>query len=378
MALINADALQIPLSDQSVHCVITSPPYWALRDYDVDGQLGLEPTPETYIETMIDVFREIWRVLRDDGTLWLNLGDTYANDTKWGGKSGNINYTSVRGGYDHCRSRRQSGRRPKSLIGIPWMVALALQQDGWILRSDIIWHKSNCMPESVTDRPTKAHEYVFLLTKQPHYYYDAAAIREVSVRGWAGGKFDTDRQAASKSKMLSPVGASQRIETTGRNKRSVWDVPTAGVKEAHFATFPPKLIEPMILAGTSAYGVCADCGTPWRRITEKTFHPQPDVSPARRVKGANGQKPMAPENRWEGTPRGSNRIDTTGWNATCDCDCPEVVPATILDPFVGSGTTIMVARQKSRRGIGIDLSYPYISEIAQRRVCGPFQMEMFT
>ena len=165
------------ISDQSVNCCVTSPPYFGLRDYGVAGQIGLEQTPQEFVDQMVAVFREVRRVLRDDGTLWLNLGDSYANDAKWGGSSGEKNAYCTTGG-EGFRSRRSTGLKPKDLIGIPWRVAFALQADGWYLRQDIIWHKPNPMPESVTDRCTKAHEYVFLLTKSARYYYDADAIAE--------------------------------------------------------------------------------------------------------------------------------------------------------------------------------------------------------
>lgn len=196
--LIQGDARRIPLKDGSVQCVVTSPPYWGLRDYGVAGQLGLERTPEEYIGVMLEVFREVKRVLREDGTLWLNMGDSYSNDTKWGGKSGGKNAHSALGGYqgqrvrwgNDCDPKRGVAAlgqpfqanpgpfKPKDLVGMPWMLALALRADGWYLRSDIIWSKPNPMPESVTDRPTKAHEYIFLLSKSQRYYYDAEAILE--------------------------------------------------------------------------------------------------------------------------------------------------------------------------------------------------------
>lgn len=219
------------MPDESVQTCITSPPYWGLRDYGAEGQLGLEPTPKDYTDAIVSVFREVHRVLRDDGTLWLNLGDSYM-----GGGGGNygtgISTASNHGQHlTNVRNRREfierTGLKAKDLVGIPWRTAMALQTDGWYLRSDIIWHKPNPMPESVTDRPTKAHEYLFLMTKQQKYRYNAEAIREEP-----------------------PDNAAFRSE--GRNRRSVWTVPVRPYPGAHFAVFPPELIEPCVLAGTDS------------------------------------------------------------------------------------------------------------------------------
>lgn len=217
------------LEPGSVHCCVTSPPYWGLRDYGNDRQIGLEQTPEKYVAEMVAVFREVRRVLRDDGTLWLNLGDSYTS--------------GMRGAYatdrKYGRARASDSRPPtppgldaKQLVGIPWRVAFALQADGWYLRQDIIWHKPNPMPESVTDRCTKAHEYIFLLSKSARYYYDAESVKEPVVStGYIG---------------------------LGRNRRSVWTIATQPYSGAHFATFPPKLIEPCILAGCPEGGTVVD------------------------------------------------------------------------------------------------------------------------
>ena len=221
------------LPDGFANTCVTSPPYWGLRDYGHDGQIGLEETPDAYVERMVAVFREVRRVLRDDGTLWLNLGDSYAG----GSSSGTVNNeTSTLGGGKATQAAaasvvhaRKHGLKPKDLVGIPWRVAFALQADGWYLRSDIIWHKPNPMPESVTDRPTKAHEYVFLMSKSPRYYYDADAIKERATN-----------------------------DDTGRNKRSVWTVTTRPFSGAHFACYPPDLIKPCIAAGCPEGGIVLD------------------------------------------------------------------------------------------------------------------------
>ena len=246
------------IPDGSIHCCVTSPPYWGLRDYGVDGQLGLEKTPDEFVAKMVEVFCEVKRVLRDDGTCWVNLGDSYA--TSGGGshkdwhKNKGISNSSVRAGNDY--TERNDGLKPKNLCGIPWRVAFALQADGWYLRSDIIWHKPNPMPESVTDRPTKAHEYIFLLSKSAKYFYDADAIREEPT-----GRTDPIRSFGKPKYADGTIGQGDGYAIDGmkgRNKRSVWTVATAPYSEAHFATFPPKLIEPCILAGCPPYGTVLD------------------------------------------------------------------------------------------------------------------------
>jgi site-specific DNA-methyltransferase (adenine-specific) len=269
------------LPDASVHCCVTSPPYWGLRDYGHDGQIGLESTPEAYVARMVEVFREVRRVLREDGTLWLNLGDTYGSG--------------------------------KQLKGIPWRVAFALQADGWVLRQDIIWHKPNPMPESVRDRCTKAHEYVFLLTKSERYFYDAEAVSEAakdpSGHKYERGTYRAMRDAAALEGTAFDGPTRSHIGNTrvngkcvkyaaghgaNKNRRSVWTVTTRPYKGAHFATMPPALVEPCILAG------CQEGGT-------------------------------------------------------------------VLDPFAGSGTTLAVAAELGRSGIGCELNPEYI-ELAEQRI----------
>lgn len=239
----------------SVQCCITSPPYWGLRDYGVSGQLGLEPTPEAYVANMVEVFRAVRRVLRADGTLWLNLGDSYSNIGKWGGSSSGKHATALHASHatsSQAHGGTIDGLKPKDLVGIPWRVALALQADGWYLRSDIIWAKNNPMPESVRDRPTKAHEYVFLLTKSERYFYDHEAIKEDAVSNHpAGNKKHKyvgtgDRKHATKEGLIKLAG----VEWKKRNARSVWTINTKPFKEAHFAVFPEELARRCILAGS--------------------------------------------------------------------------------------------------------------------------------
>lgn len=289
--IINGDCRDVlkTMPDQSVHCVVTSPPYFGLRDYGVDGQMGLEETPAAFVSGMVDMFRDVRRVLRNDGTLWLNLGDSYAS----GGKGGGGAYMNERGekawgpraGLNGWRSP-PPGFKHKDLVGIPWRVAFALQEDGWYLRQDIIWHKPNPMPESVTDRCTKSHEYIFLLSKNSRYHFDSAAIMEglapASVARLAQNVDDqtgSDRVPGKTNGTMKAVGGSRRrgvpprhstYESSdqsglddvgrgeGRNKRSVWTVATTPFKGAHFATFPTELIEPCILAGCPVGGTVLD------------------------------------------------------------------------------------------------------------------------
>jgi DNA modification methylase len=248
------------MEPESVHCVVTSPPYWGLRDYGQDGQLGLEPTPEAYVESMVAVFREVKRVLRSDGTVWLNLGDSYAGGTQTGRNDGGRPEKGKGWAeYDIQRTKveRRDGLKPKDLVGIPWRVAFALQADGWYLRSDIIWSKPNPMPESVTDRPTKAHEYLFLLSKSPRYYYDADAVREAASQPfgtpeWTGDQVKNRAVRGDRGYLGSNQGLPYR------NLRSVWTIATQPYPGAHFATFPRALVEPCIKAGSPEGGVVLD------------------------------------------------------------------------------------------------------------------------
>jgi DNA modification methylase len=300
--IIQGDALTTlkTLPDSSVNCVVTSPPYYGLRDYGVAGQIGLEDSVQDYIEKLSLVFSEIRRVLKSDGTLWLNLGDSYAKAGTSGlGKKGT---SSTLGGgensaYAPVKKNIPTGLKPKDLIGIPWRVAFRLQEDGWYLRQDIIWSKPNPMPESVTDRCTKSHEYIYLLTKSAIYYFDSKSIKEPLAESSVKrlqqnieSQTGTTRAYGKTNGNFKAVGDL----VNGRNKRSVWTVTTKPFKEAHFATFPQDLIEPCILAG-----------------------------------------------------------------------CP--VGGTVLDPFIGAGTTGLVAKKHGRNYIGIELNHEYI-KIAEKRL----------
>jgi DNA modification methylase len=331
------------LPDNSVHSVVTSPPYWGLRDYGVEGQLGLEPTPEEYVQNMVEVFREVRRVLRDDGTLWLNLGDSYAS----GGMSNPSSKSTLGGGKDlgaadYSITRKvPNGLKPKDLVGIPWRVAFALQADGWYLRSDIIWEKPNAMPESVRDRPTKSHEYIFLLSKSKKYFYDNEAIKEPAVTA--------DKKAVKKQNTESKQDGVGKRQYTGfnarykhtptRNKRTVWSVATKPYEGAHFAVFPPDLIRPCILAGVPEK-CCDKCGAPYERVIKRTGH-------------KNKREPAHA---------------TDELRPTCDCNAG-VTSGVVLDPFMGSGTTLLVATEHGRQAIGIELNPKYI-KLAHQRLDG--------
>ena len=509
--LYHTDARSIPLPDESAHCVVTSPPYWNLRDFGLSpsvwggdsecphywldgvvapgarssdsksgskqlnanrrdrmptsafcgecgawlGALGLEPTVNLYVAHIVEIFREVWRVLRKDGTCWINLGDSYSG-------------------------RRDGNLKPKDLVGMPWRVALALQDDGWWLRSPVIWDKPNPMRESVTDRLTTSHEYVFMLTKSgdrlywthptrpgvrskppPDYRYlydDTGEVVEAPPKGWRakdsgwrrvnlwrghdyffdgyaireplaessiarisratfwkqqGGPKDygngvnpnrSTRRTLENFARRTPSGwnvnhdepnltgrypqkrekqrehrrpqqgfidrwdgmtrAEQRAG--GANAGTVWRIATRPFRGNHYATFPEDLPRRCILAGTSEYGVCAECGAPWERVLERDFQVQDDVSEARGIRGANGQKALDRNNTWDGYPRGMTVYQSLGWQSTCEHDA-ERVPATVLDPFVGSGTTAVAAQRLGRRAVGMDASEEYL-QLAQKRI----------
>ena len=409
------------LEDESVHCVVTSPPYWGLRDYQtasweggdptcdhtqplgdgaekwnssdtherpfrtgtqytgqklprlvckcgarrIDRQIGLEPTPDAFVARMVEVFREVRRVLRKDGTLWLNMGDSYASTTSGTGARGG-SFAAERAQWQGTATRQDipPGLKPKDLIGMPWRVAFALQADGWWLRSDIIWAKPNPMPESVTDRPTKAHEYVFLLTKAERYYYDADAVRDEPT-----GRTDPIRHFGKGDHAKGHWTNYQLNGLVGRNKRSVWTIATAPFSEAHFATFPPDLPEICIKAGTSQHGCCTECGAPWERETTDTEEYAAFKACERERKGGgmrtNGLEQLG---LTRGTSNKSVRASRTtlGWSPSCSC-AAAVVPATVLDPFAGAGTTLLVADRLQRNAIGIELN-PEYAAMAERRL----------
>ena len=489
-----ADARAIPLPDESVHCVVTSPPYWGLRDYQLlqweggdagcnhsfgrvgsaradgivdetkpvrnrDGAaaaptqcrcgakqvaagIGLESTLHEWIDNLVIVFREVWRVLRDDGVLWLNLGDAYTSGNRATYRSSASENKGHQVQDDMPRPKTPDGLQSKALMGQPWRVAFALQDDGWILRSAVIWHKNNPMPEAATDRPTNTYELIFMLVKsntstywthrdlagsrtapaEPDYrwihkesgeesatspigwhtkrrcpggrdgcaicnswrrinlwnahdyFYDADAIREPQAEStlarFAEGQ--APRRPPKKSggsdrwNQNFYESAPESILPTGRNARNVWNFPVQGRSDAHFAAYPDELPKRAILASTSAYGVCAECGAPWRRVTESHLVQQ-YASRHGGYAARGGVDGMVDLSKtW--TP-GVKETETLGWLSTCRCDAP-VAPAVVLDPFIGSGTTCEVANALGRLGVGLDLNPEYLA-IAINRITNP-------
>ncbi len=359
------------LPASSVHTCVTSPPYFGLRDYGSDEQIGLEPTPDVFVAALVAVFREVRRVLRDDGTVWLNLGDSYAGGG--GGNYGDGKNVVSQGGQQITNVRNRpgwlsnAGVKTKDLLGIPWMVAFALRADGWYLRADIIWHKPNPMPESVTDRPTKAHEYVFLLSKSATYAYDADAVREGTTVEADGRLARPGRESTTRAARTDGAGRNENGRggftvagylppDAGRNKRSVWTVATQPYAGAHFATFPPKLIEPCILAGAPERA-CGECGAPWMRVVDA----KPSTEGRDNWAGHQASKNGASR---KGGFYDAERM-TVGFEPSCthgDGSASGVV----LDPFAGAGTTGMVALRHNRSFIGIELSPSYAAMARER------------
>lgn len=420
------------LRPKSIHCCVSSPPYYGLRDYGVDGQIGLEETPLQFIQKMVEVYREVRRVLRDDGTVWLNMGDSYASKPGGGqGAGGQMVGRAVadaRNAAAAIHRGRKMPFKPKDMMGMPWRLAFALQDDGWYLRQDIIWQKPNPMPESVNDRCCKSHEYIFLLTKSERYFFDAEAIKEpvsgtvqprgsgVNAKAKAPNGWDTSTgegghgtihrggrtNGTVRTKQNESFSAAVAGLVSTRNKRSVWTVPTEACKEAHFATFPKALIRPCIEAGTPAGGVCVSCGSPFRRLMERGA---PDLDHQRACGGdLNGEyhgkatkdykagRAEDPSEVKARILRGMVGKRTVAWLPTCDCDgrnwkkageprrltrkqgrarrlagrIPESAPAVVLDEFCGSGTTGEVSLEMGRSSILIELN-PAYADIARKR-----------
>jgi DNA modification methylase len=479
VTLYHGDALSTlhGLPDASVQMVVSSPPFWGLRDYGtgrweggdadcdhsialddddsdgnrcwicgarrIDQQIGLEPDPQQWVERLVAVYRECRRVLRDDGVMFVEIGDSYS--TRWGSirdegraglgvqerrrrsnrtedldgvQAGGAGDLSRGAGDEGCAGRdghagRRSERLPsgsgsdlgegadawsrgrlkeKDLVGAPWMLAFALRDDGWYLRADCIWSRPNPMPESVSDRPTKAHSYVFVLSKRARYFWDADAVREQATNG---ERFHGAYAAGHNGYAARNGRDSGEQTTTSRNLRSVWEIATEATPFAHFATFPQRLVERCIRAATSEYGACAACGAPWRRITRSHSIERHELDPSdaryrrARYDASHADSPYAANagQRYSATT-------TLGWQPSCDCNGehrrevdedgdPIIVyypripladhprePCRVLDPFVGSGTTALVARRLGRRSIGIELNAEYL-EITRRRLALP-------
>ena len=375
------------------------------------GQLGLEPTPELYLDHLVEICREIRRVLRRDGVFFLNIGDSYAGGKGQSGSRG-AEYQSIRhdkgeslntayqtlGGAkqtkstDNAKILRKYGIKPKDLCLIPFRLAIRLQEDGWYVRSVIIWSKPNPMPESVKDRPTESHEYILMLTKSARYYWDQETVREpqgnnTHSRGYGdGGKKQRER-----TKEGTFVGFKESTPLTylpsGRNLRSVWIFPTRGFSGAHFAVFPEKLPEICIKAGTPEVGCCSKCGKPWVRII-KLNRPEGAGKPDDELKGRDAEyRKLAVElgrspNKGSGFDRSLSTImrealnttrETLGWQPQCKCNADRV-PSIVLDPFAGSGTTLLVASKLGRKSVGYELSEEYCRLIVERNRQSVFEV----
>jgi DNA modification methylase len=337
------------------------------------GSLGLEPTHALYCQHLVAIFRETRRVLRKDGTLFLNLGDSYSSGNRRGYDVASPNKGQQ--GIIDSRPLQPVGVKPKDLLGIPWMVAFALRADGWYLRSDIIWAKPNAMPESVTDRPTNAHDYLFLLAKSAWYYYDAEAIKEpispktLTVHTTPRRGMGVESAGERVNLWMEQHGG--RYYQPTRNKRSVWTIATEPYAGAHFATYPKALVEPCIKAGTGERGCCRECGAPWRRVVART-----SVKPVDYCGKWSATEPQSNSRRLLANVHGRRQAGghhaspfpapkSVGWRPGC-MHQGEPVACTVLDPFCGSGTTGVVALRLGRRFIGIDLNRNYVEMTRQR------------
>ena len=350
------------IADKTFYTCVTSPPYWGLRDYGEDDQLGLEETPQKYVANMVQVFREVKRVLRDDGTVWLNLGDSYSS----GGRTTTTNQT-VRGDKDYGVTRPAVCKdiKPKDLVGIPWRVAFALQEDGWYLRQDIIWNKPNPMPESVKDRCTKSHEYIFLLSKSKNYYFDNESIKikainpNILYKSYKSGK-NISEQKFNETK----VGRNSILVGEKVQKRSVWTVTIKPYKESHFATYPPDLIEPCILAGCPDK-VCKSCGTPYEKIYDSKKIKRNELDPKDSRYRPNNYEGAYKDINGKGDA-GYNITNFVGYKQQCNCTTKETEGGHVLDPFGGAGTTALVADRLGRNATLIELNKSYIDIINNR------------
>ena len=427
------------IADGSVQCCVTSPPYWGLRDYGtgswdggdancdhqgkpmatkaninrncgtgndvknatarefykdvcgkcgairVDNQIGLEQTPQEYVDEMVGVFREVWRVMADDGVLWLNLGDSYAGSGKGRNGDGSANVdpnskqaTSLGTIIGTLHNSTPDGLKPKDLVGIPWRVAFALQADGWYLRQDIIWAKPNPMPESVTDRCTKSHEYVFMLTKSARYYFDNQAIKEeaktkpgatwqerTAAGATAGNVIVGHKTRNGTQRVVHGKGVTSNLTRQDglRNKRDVWTISTKPFRGAHFAVMPEALVEPCVLSSTSEHGACTECNAPWTRKLERGEIAERKTRDAYIgvIPGRDSATRMNSVNM-EAIP-----FVTVGWEPSCKCGVDTVKPCLVLDPFTGSGTVGVVALKHGRNFIGTELN-PEYAEIALNRI----------
>lgn len=442
VTLARANARSLPLANESVQCVLTSSPYWGLRNYDIEssiwderrdcqhqwgplekgkrgdllpadvsnfavrigtderqngsgnnsdsfcricgawrGQFGLEPTPALYVAHMVQICREVHRVLRSDGVFFLNLGDSFVTKPIGSTSTHDPKYPNGRNRKEGLAANRSNsptsiGLKHKDLTGIPWRVALALQDDGWYLRSDMIWEKPNAMCDSTEDRPTRSHEYVFMLTKQPRYFYDFFAVREPCQSGPSdvkkmseslpriGGKHKDLIDPLSKASAATNIGRKRSVgDPSGRNMRSVLRIATEPFRGAHFATMPRALAAVCIKAGTSEYGCCPNCRAPYERILERT----PMIVKNGPQSGGYGQRTT---DNLSGTMEAPAVIQMLGWQPTCQCNAGDPIPCTVLDCFSGAGTSGVVSQALGRNYVGFDLSQDYLL-MSRRRIERP-------
>lgn len=370
------------LPDNCIDCCVTSPPYFNQRDYQVDGQIGLENTVDEYINSIVDIFSEVRRVLKPTGQLWLNIGDTYSNYKD--SKSTKQTISSKDGVHEiekgklssrNTKLLKKQGYKNKELMGIPWRVAFALSDSGWYLRQDIIWAKAtsghdrlgSCMPESVTDRFTNSKEYIFLFTKNDKYFFDSYAVKEpvsqssverVSQENFVNQNGTTKANGGRKTNgNLKPVVVSSGLA----NMRSVWRINLQpGSSGEHIAGYPEKLVEPCIKAGTSEYGCCKNCGKPYIRILNKDGYINHSWAP--NTRNQNRQDELRGRHGETSSLRTDKTINYVhgGWNKQCNCETDEIIPSIVLDPFMGSGTTAFVAAKFGRNFIGFELNQNYI------------------
>ena len=378
------------LPSGSVQCIVTSPPYFGLRNYADQGQqIGLEGSPDAYVARLVEVFREAHRVLRSDGTFWLNLGDTYSADRWSAGEGQPMN--KHKDTHRSIAPKKNSGLPPKNLIGIPWKVAFALQADGWILRQEIIWAKRVPMPESVRDRCTRSHETIFMFAKSENYFYDAEAIKEPIGQGMMDaikkgarpeGEYKHDSHTRlsggkegvrSGNRVFSDPDALARL-AGGRNKRDVWILSNSPSNIGHFAMFPPHIPLPCVQAGTSEKGCCPRCAAPWKRITAKDAD-SPDALAWQQECGSDtagdykGKTKKGDAKKAKAQDPSATKANilkslaptlTKGWEPTCKCNAGDPVPCVVMDPFHGSGTTGAVAEFLGRHYIGIELNPDFL------------------
>ena len=346
------------MPNNSVQCCVTSPPYYNLRDYQIAGQIGLEPTLDEFLEKLVEVCEEVRRVLRDDGVFFCNMGDSYAGGAGGRGDIGNI-IAGTQTRTKAVQAKRTpiplGNAKPKDKLLVPWRLVLALQAAGWYVRDVIVWHKPAPMPESVTDRCTQSWEPIFLLTKSAKYFYDAEAVKEEA--GKSGPYIGSKSQDGT---LRKDIGNACATEWNGRNLRNVWTLAPEPFGGSHFATFPTELPRRCIKAGTSEHGCCPQCGAPWKRIVEREQIKRERPNEYVKRDGAEGTG-----NSCANTVAGV-AVTTKGWEPTCKCNAGDAIPCVVMDIFNGSGTSGLVARRLGRRYVGFELNPDYAAMARER------------